>query len=316
LSREAVSFYENLAENLGLSLDVRLDRCGYLFLATSDEALDGLRLGVELQNTHGIPSRIVSAEESAEIVPGLTSASVVGGAWCEEDGYFDKPQAVVEAFGAAACARGARIEIATVAELERHGNDWHVITDKGVVVAGHVVVAAGVDAASILASHGVQLPVAPEKRHLFLSEPISERLLEPLVVVGERAFAAKQLANGRVLSSDLRASGEPTEQRAVWRETVAAGIEEFLPVLSFVSFPVLATGRYDLTPDHQPVVGALEQLEGLWVAAGYSGHGFMLAPAVSRRLAAAILEGVRTPIPEFAVGRFGEASLEPELQVV
>jgi len=276
LARESVEFYARLDDELGIETGARLDRCGYLFVALTEDRLAALRDDVALQNSHGVPSRIVSPEEVAELVPGLATDTIAGAAWCGEDGYFDRPQTVVEAFARAA---GIEVEIADVESVTA-------------LDAKTVVIAAGVDAARF-----VDLPIEPEERHLFLSEPVAERLLEPLVIVGERRFAAKQLANGRVLASDLATAGD----RDTWRATVARGIDEFLPALEYVSFPVLASGTYDVTPDHQPFVGPVD--DGLWIAAGYSGHGFMLAPAISRRLAEAILADADAPIPDFAPGR-------------
>lgn len=278
LARESIEFYA------GFDADARLDRCGYLFVALGEETLARMRDDVALQNGLGVPSRIVDAGEIAELVPGMRVDAVAGGAWCGEDGYVDKPQTVVEAF-----AEGIDVEIRdvrSVAELD----------------AEIVVVAAGVDSPRIL---DVDLPIAAEPRHLFLSDSIAERLVEPLVVVGERSFAAKHLANGRVLAGDL--SGDS-------RATVARGIEEFLPALTYVSFPVVASGVYDVTPDHQPVVGPVG--DGVWVAAGYSGHGFMLAPAISRRLADAIVAGGGAPIAAFDPARFSAGDLATERAVI
>ena len=135
------------------------------------------------------------------------------------------------------------------------------------------------------------LPIEREARHLFYSEPIKERILEPLVVSAERHFAAKQLADGRILASDLAAVGEPEDGRAEWLGNVRAVAGDLLPQLTYVSFSILVTGFYDVTPDHQPILGAVEGLPGLYLAAGFSGHGFMLAPAVGRRIAGAVLGG-------------------------
>ena len=88
-----------------------------------------------------------------------------------------------------------------------------------------------------------------------------------------------------------------------------------LPALEYVTFPQLVEGFYDVTPDHQAILG--EVRPGLWVAAGFSGHGFMLAPAVGRILAEAIAlgredEALRVLDPR----RFAEGRLLPEPQVV
>jgi sarcosine oxidase subunit beta len=186
----------------------------------------------------------------------------------------------------------------------------------GPVTASAVVVAAGAETADLLRDRGIDLPIEREERHIFLSDPISERLLEPLVIVSERAFAAKQLANGRVLASDLSARG-PVTARERWRANIRREIERLLPRLAHVSLPTVVTGWYDVTPDHQPILGPLPGHEGLFVAAGFSGHGFMLAPAVARIVADAVMG--EPPDPALTVlgpQRFAANRLVPERQLV
>ena len=92
-------------------------------------------------------------------------------------------------------------------------------------------------------------------------------------------------------------------------------IEELLPVLTYVSFPLLVRGEYDVTPDHQPILGQVG--DGVYVAAGFSGHGFMIAPAVARILADAILDGRRDEtLGVLDVARFAENRSVPEPQLV
>jgi sarcosine oxidase subunit beta len=87
--------------------------------------------------------------------------------------------------------------------------------------------------------------------------------------------------------------------------------------LSYVSFSLLVTGFYDVTPDHQPVLGAVDGLPGLYLAAGFSGHGFMLAPAVGRRIADAVLGGIPDEaLEEFSYARFARGALQRELVTV
>jgi len=316
LAIESVAFYEQIDEHLEPTGKPKLDRCGYIFVADSDEALAGLDANVRLQNELGIPSLLVNADEAAELVPGLLTDGIVGAAYCAIDGYFDKPQAVVEGFAAAAQRAGALVELADVVGLAPDGSGWHVSlgTDTG-LAAEQVVVAAGYGSPSLLQPLGIELPIEKEARYLFFSEPIRERLLEPLVVASERRFAAKQLANGRVLASDLDAGGDPESGAQHWRENVSDGIRSLLPVLEFVSFPILVEGFYDVTPDHQPILGRVPGLEGLWLATGFSGHGFMIAPAVGRVLADAICgNGDDSVTRELSLERFsGELARERQI---
>jgi len=284
LAQESLRFYAEAGERLEMRVDPGFQACGYLFLAHSDRALERLRENVALQNSLAVPSRLVTPAEAAELVPELDTDSVVGGAWCAEDGYFDRPQALLEALAAA-----VDVERADIVGVDD-------------VAAGAVVIAAGVDTPSLLP----ELPIQSELRSLFFSDRISERLLEPLVVSAEKAFAAKQLADGRLLASDLRA-GE--------RANVQRGFEELLPRLVYVALPTLLEGLYDVTPDHQPILGRVR--ERVWVAAGFSGRGFMQAPAVGRIVAESVLgTGDDPALRVFDAARFAEGRLVPEPSVV
>jgi sarcosine oxidase, subunit beta len=284
LAQESMRFYGDAVERLRMRVDPGFRRCGYLFLAHSDGALTRLRANVALQNSLEIPSRILTPADAADVVPGLHVSSVVGAAWHDGDGYFDRPQSLVEAFGEV-----ADVERAEVADVER-------------LSAGAVVVAAGADTARLLP----ELPISGEQRDLFFSEPVHERLLEPLIVSPERALAAKQLADGRLLASDLHEGS---------RANVRAAFEELLPRLVYVTLPVLVEGIYDVTPDHQPILGRVR--DRVWVAAGFSGRGFMQAPAVGRIIAEAVLGVARDPVLDvFDAERFAEGRLVPEPSVV
>src|SRR5262245_46391856 len=169
LVQESLRFFADAVERLQMRVDPGFRSCGYLFLAHSDAAVARLTENVALQNGLGVPSRIVSPAEAAELVPDLDASSVVGGAWCDQDGYFDRPQALVEALA-------ERIDV-------RLGE----VVDVDDVAAAAIVVAAGADTARLLP----ELPIRAEPRSLFFSDRISERLLEPLVVSAERGLAAK-----------------------------------------------------------------------------------------------------------------------------
>lgn len=296
LARESVAFWREVGTRLDARMPLTLRRSGYLFVARSQETLDRLAANVALQNEEQVPSRIVAPDEAAELVPGLVADAILGGAWCAEDGYFDRPQAVVEAF-----ADGLDIRHETVETLQA-------------VRADAIVVAAGAETKPLLATIGVDVPIEREDRYLFFSERIRERLLEPLVVAPELAFAAKQLADGRVLASDLGARGDAAEGRERWRSNVRAASDTLLPQLTHVSYPLLVRGVYDVTPDHQPILGPVA--DGLHVAAGFSGHGFMIAPAVARIVADAV-EGTRDPVLDvLGPERFAANRLVPEPQLV
>jgi glycine/D-amino acid oxidase-like deaminating enzyme len=305
LAAESVAFWREATERLGSRVPLELRAGGYLFVAQSRATLERLAANVGVQNAEGIPSRIVAAHAAAEFVPGLRADTILGGAWCGEDGYFDRPQAVVEAF-----ADGIDVRCHEARVLEGDGDGWLVDGER----ADAVVVAAATETRTLLAPLGIDVPVVAEDRYLFFSEPIAELLLEPLVVAPELAFAAKQLADGRVLASDLSARGDAEQGQTHWRRTIRNGIEQLVPRLEHVSFALLVRGVYDVSPDHQPILGPVAP--GLHVACGFSGHGFMIAPAVARIVADAVERKHDPVLDVLGLDRFAAGRLVPEPQLV
>jgi sarcosine oxidase subunit beta len=298
LAQESYDAYLELGDRLATSVRPTFTACGYAFVAHSEARLTELEDAVALQQRLGIPSMILGPTETAEVVPELSPEGIAGSAWCGADGYFDRAQAPVEAFAEAAFARGVELSLAQVEALEPSAGGWRLLGTS--LAAERVVVAAGHETTALLATAGVDLPIEAEQRHLFFSQPVPERILEPLVVASELSFAAKQLADGRVLASDLRGEGGASE----WRRTIRAAIETLLPRLGAVAFQQLVHGVYDVTPDHDPVLGPVA--EGLWVAAGFSGHGFMLAPAVGRLLAESVLGRPDPLLDSYSLARFAD----------
>lgn len=310
MARASLAFYRELGDRLEPRVDPGFRACGYLFAASLPETLERLTAEVAMQNELGVASRILKPAESAEVVPGLTSEAIAGAAFCAEDGFFDRPQGVVEAFAEAVQREGVPIERASVTALERVGGGWRLrFADGGSAEAAQVVIATGVDAPALCEPLGVDLPIVAEPRFLFLGDPIQERLLDPLVVAPDRRFAAKQLADGRLLAGDL--SGQANGRRQRVRECLS----ELLPRLELVPLPLLVSGVYDMTPDHQAIVGRVD--DRLFVAAGFSGHGFMMAPEVGRGVAAMLAgEDPGSEFAQLAPDRFERGELVPEPEVV
>jgi sarcosine oxidase subunit beta len=316
MAQESYLFYRDFGDRFDTLARARLDPCGYLFLADEPATLARLEAALAVQHELGIPSELLRPAAAAVLVPGLDPAGAVGASWCAADGYFDRPQAVVEAFAEAVRARGGAIELTGVRAIARDDAGWRLELASGAAVPSDaVVVAAAVASRALLAPLGFDPPIAAEARTLFLSEPIRERLLEPLVIAVDRGIAAKQLADGRVLASDLRAEGDPETHADGWRRRIREELDRLLPQLRFAPLPIVATGTYDMTPDGQPIVDALD--DGLWVAAGFSGHGFMVAPSTGRLVADGIAGAA---LPEWRealrADRFGVRPPEAEAQVI
>jgi sarcosine oxidase subunit beta len=311
LAIESRAWWTTAGERLDGPTTLAFDSCGYLFVAHGEAVLERLSDAVRLQNAAGVPSRVVSPAEAGRLAPGLRTESLVGATYCAEDGYMDEPRAAI-----AAIARHLDVRRATVDAVVPDGGTWALDTTVGRFTAPSVVVAAGADTRALVGPLGVDLPIELEPRHLFLSPPIRERLLEPLVIAPELRFAAKQLHGGRVLASDLGATGDPETEAPAWRRNVRAAVSALLPILEYVGLDVLVSGSYDVTPDRQPILGPLPGHDGLHVAAGFSGHGFMIAPAVGRIVAGGVAGERDTVLDILDSRRFQEGRAVPEPQVI
>jgi sarcosine oxidase subunit beta len=315
MARESLAFYGDFPARFGTRAQARFDRCGYLFVAHEPGSLRRLVEAVQIQHEAGVPSTTLAPRDAAALVPGLNTGGMLGAAHCAEDGYFDRPQAVVEAFAGLAVAKGARLARDEARSIDRDGQGWRIETGAGSFASDAVVVAAASATAKLVAPLGFTFPVADDPRRLFFSEPVASRLLEPLVIAVDRGVAAKQLADGRLLASDLRATGDAVTEEDAWRRRLREELVSLLPALEYVPLPVLVEGTYDMTPDAQPIVDELD--DGLWVAAGFSGHGFMIAPAVGRLVADAIAgRDLPTWRDALRADRFSQTGHERETHVI
>jgi sarcosine oxidase subunit beta len=303
LAQRAVKFFDNIDQILEAEHPFTFEKSGYLFLADSDAVLDGYRRNVAMQNGLGIPSEIVTVDDIARLLPAIRTDGIVGGAFCAEDGFIEDCHGVTYAFASRARDRGARVIYQEAMALHRQDRHWDVITSEGTWHAEHVVLAAGVDSVPLAAGVGVPLPIQPERRRLVYSSPGEPGQLNPLVVAPERGFAGKQLTSGVLYMGWLRETAAEDDLTFI-EKTLEAG-STLLPALAELPARRVLGGLYDSTPDHRPLLGPVPGAPGLHLAVGFSGHGFMIAPAAAEIVAAGIM-GTPTDLPAaaFSLERF------------
>ena len=314
MAQRSVRFYERINEILQPDAPFYFERSGYLFLAQTEALLNTFRQNVAMQNTLGIPSRILSAADINERVPRMSTENILGGSFCAEDGFIEDCHGVTHLFALRARERGARVVREEVRRIARAGRRWRVTTDAGDLDATKIVLAAGCDTVPLAAQAGVSIPIAPERRRLAYTMPCEQTVLPPLVVAFERGVAAKQLTNG-VLYLGWLAESPDVDDLTFIERTLEAGAT-LLPLLGELPVRRVMGGLYDNTPDRRPLLGAVPGVDGLFLAVGFSGHGFMIAPAVGEGLAAAVSGGTTDlPMRDFGFGRFSGAAWPEGLQI-
>lgn len=314
LARRSMLFFEQVNELLKPEFPFFLERSGYLFLAESEALLSRFRRNVALQNRLGIPSRVVTPAEVADILPALVSDGILGGSFSAEDAFLEDCDGFTQTLLRRAREKGFQLALQEVVGLKQEGREWQIETGTGSWFAKQVVVAAGTDSPSLVASAGVQLPITVERRRLAYTEPCEAALMHPLVVALQRGFAGKQLRNGVFYIGWL---GEtPASDDLTFTEQALTIGSTLLPIMASLPVRRVVTGYYDSTPDHRPLLGEIGGLDGLYVATGFSGHGFMLAPAVGEIMANLITGSASDPLlHEFSLQRFTASTTNEGLQI-
>jgi sarcosine oxidase subunit beta len=317
LAREAVGIWKTLAEQLDGTTHYR--RGGNLRLARTPEEVPVIRALVDEQKAAGLDIVFLDDPKQIRDVAPAVSETVLAASLCSSDGHAD-PQATVESFVRAAERAGARLrfgERALSIETEA-GRVTGVRTDKDLIPADRVVLAAGIFGNELLQPLGLRVPLEIPMVTLLRSVPMAP-MLEQVIGVANADCAGRQEANGRlrVTSGLLPWDGGMDETPRPAIHPTAASIVEtvrtfggVIPAFREARIEAMWAGLIDLTPDALPVIEAVPQIEGLVVAMGFSGHGFCLGP-VTGRIVAALVQG-ETPsqdISPFTLARFAGSNL-------
>jgi len=261
-------------------------RGGGLRVAESDDEHAQAHAAVVAQRADGVPVEVVDARQVREIGPELSPA-VIGGVHCPIDGQADAP-ATVQAFAAAVRRLGVRVEegVPVASILTERGRVVGVaLSDGARVPCDVVIVTAGAWTANLLASVGVRVPLTARGLQMLLTDPGPQSLM-PVVSRVAGQLSLKQLADGAYLigggwPGDI--PGDSASRGRVIDDSVSASFSLARSVYTPLQRRAVAqswVGIEAFTPDGLPILGPVPGIEGLLVAAGFSGHGFALAPTV------------------------------------
>ncbi len=334
LSIESIHLLEHFEEVVGSAIDFHQD--GYLFLLSSEKSVAEFRASVEMQRRLGVEVDWLAPERACEIAPGLDTGGVLAATFCARDGIAD-PNGVTMGFARAAQAAGVEICRDTEATgIEVQGNRVTAVkTTRGPIDTPIVVNAAGPWASSIGALAGIDVPIRPLRRHIFIAQPPT-----PDGWVRTRADGGcERVAPGtRVLVIDFETTfyfhreganllfgmGDPNEPfgfDTTVRWDLLPDVVEVamrrLPVLADTAVSHAWAGLYEMTPDGMPIIGPAAALPGFFMIAGFSGHGFQHSPAAGRVLADVIAGAdAQFDLSPFALERFARRSDAGERHVV
>ena len=323
MSLYAIPFYASFDEQLGYPAGYRPQ--GYLFCATSEKHMTYLRANYEKQVALGLKDvRIVTGDEIRGMFPLLRGDDIVGGSFCASDGFVD-PYSAMIGFMTWAAERGAKLwKNNSVTAIRRDAQGiCEVETSRGTVATRVVVNCAGAWAAAVAEMAGVVLPVEPLRRMLVPTEPFDQfPHSAPMIIDMSNGFHFRPESLGFLLAwnDPEETPGFKTEFEASFIEKILTRAAERVPCFENLAVnPKRAwAGLYEMTPDHHPILGAVAEVPGLFLANGFSGHGVMHAPATGKILSDLILTGKTDLIDAslLSLARFAEGRMIQETAVL
>ena len=319
IAQKSIQCFEKAQEELDYDRDIEFKQGGYLILSSSREENEIFKENVKLQNSLDIPSYFMSPDKASDIVPYLNTDIITGATFCPTDGHLN-PFLATDAYYRAAKRLGVTFMLHTeVLDIVTNNHKIEsVITDKGRIDTKIAVNVAGGQSKEVCAMAGVDLPVYSERHEILVTEPV-EPMLDPMVMSFSMNIYCQQTPHG----SFIMGRGDDAEDRAstnsTWQflDNMSKTVTKILPPVGDIRVIRQWAGLYNITQDHQPIMGAVDQVEGLYLAVGFSGHGFMFGPMTGLLLAETILgEKLTIDISALSLERFKDGKLIVDKSVV
>lgn len=319
MATQALEVFENAAEILGR--DVGFHQTGYV-VGVGPENVAALHASMADQRAVGVRTEDIDKTEVQKLWPVADLDPFAAFAWEARGGYGDAYQ-TAQAFAAAARRAGVQLrQGTTVTEILASGAKASGVrlADGSTIEAGAVVLAAGPWSVPLLAAHGIDLPITVHREQIVLIDPGQDLGRVPVFSDLVSLQYVRPESGGEILfgNSDL-AELEPADPDDYSNRATEAFLDLAVdkvgtrfPGLDDASIASTYAGCYDVTPDFNPAISETP-VDGLIVAAGFSGHGFKISPSVGRLVADLVVDGKssRPDVPEsdFRLSRFAEGAL-------
>ncbi|ALV32357.1 FAD-binding oxidoreductase [Streptomyces sp. CdTB01] len=319
LGARSLEAFGRFEEEIGY--DIGLHRVGYLFLLSTPQEVASFERGVALQNSLGVPSRMIAPEEARRLSPLISTDGLLAAAFSPDDGHCT-PEAVVHGYASAARALGVRVLRHTeVTGIELRGDRiTAVATTLGRIATGTVICAAGAWSRAVGAMAGVDLPVVPLRRQIAVTEPLAEpRPGLPMTIDFTTSLYFHSEGPGLLLgmSDPEERPGFATDTHDRWIPALYAAMERRAPALLDLRRTGGWAGLYEITPDHNALIGEATSVSRFLYATGFSGHGFLQGPAVGEVIRDLYLGRVPfVDVSPLSADRFAADAPRPEANLV
>lgn len=322
LSLYSIERLKHFTEEIGGHAE--LQQVGYLFLINDPATWAHYQASVAMQNRLGARVELLRPEEAARFVPDMRTEDLIGATFGPDDGFCD-PHGITMGYLTRARELGVRLlrETPVIGFRQAGGRISAVQTPQGWISCDTVVNAGGSWAGQIAALAGLDVPVQPYRRCVYVTEafPRIPGAIPLTIDVASGFYMRKE--QEKVLFGMSNHHEPPGWNLAVdweWLDTVLeAGLARF-PVLEHAGLAekLCWAGVYEITPDNMPILGCHPQISNYVDASGFSGHGIMHAPATGLLIAEEILDGRATTIniDELRITRFQGQAARQERHVI
>jgi sarcosine oxidase subunit beta len=318
LSLRSLPRIERFQEEMGV--DPHLRQVGYLFLITEERDVAPFEASLAMWKRLDVPAERLDAAGVHRVFPELRADDLRFATLCMRDGYCD-PSSLLSGYVARAREKGVQFrEEEPLTGITREGDRVTAVrTASGEIACETIVNAAGAWGAEVGAFAGVDLPIRPLRRQIFVTDPVPGLDRDfPLTVEFASSLYFHRESGGVLMGMADPTDGPGFDSTVNWDflPTLVERALYRLPVLERANVKTGWAGFYEDTPDKHPIIGAVG-VDGFLCAAGFSGHGIMHAPATGEAIAELIVDGRTTlDVSALAYDRFRRGELIKEHNVI
>jgi sarcosine oxidase subunit beta len=319
LSQETIKLLQNFEEEFQTKIDFH--QAGYLFITQEQTTWEAFCECVNIQRRYKVPVEILSPEEVKYRWPYVEVKNLKGGIFGPEDGYvdpYDVTMAIANKTRKLGITMRERTEVTDIRLA--NGKVRGVETSQGFISSKIIVNTAGAWGGEIARMTGVDLPVQPYRRQVFITKSFDTLPRPvPMIIDQDTQFYIRGYAPGILMGMtdpDEPPSFHTHVDRGFLEKMTAIALER-VPALELAEILRGWGGLYAMTPDENPIIGEIPEIKGFFCATGFSGHGFQHGPAVGRILSELILEGKTSfSLDPFSYDRFRKHKKTTELITV
>ena len=318
-SQFGLDVFQRFQDEFGISAGFK--PCGYLFVTSRPATIEALRGPLAMQHRLGVPSELLAADEVRRRFPYIDLPDLAGALYGPQDGVGD-PAAVAYGYIRRARELGVTVRFGeTVTGIETEdGRVTAVTTPHGRIETRVIVNAAGPQARAVAHMAGVDLPVLPYRRSVYVTGAF-DALPTAMPMTLDLDTTSYLRREGRSILLGMSDPDEPSSENVETDrdalEKIVSTVLPWVPALETAAIMRGWAGLYEVSPDDTAIIGPVDGLEGFYCANGFSGHGFMHAPATGRVMAELIAgEEPFVDLGPFRLSRFQDRSATREQLVI